>query len=104
MNKIKEYKIITDEKILVNYIPKIDPEVVNSHKMDFIKLVNQFKDNETTNLNITFIVISAAVTAYARIHITLLKKDILQKGGSLYYLDTDSIVTGIQLDKTRVSD
>ena len=46
-----------------------------------------------SSMSSTSIVISAAVTAYARIHITNMKLDILKKGGRLYYSDTDSIVT-----------
>lgn len=51
----------------------------------------------------TPIVISAAVTAYARVYISKLKLDILKKGGKIYYSDTDSIVTNIKLPDSLVS-
>jgi hypothetical protein len=46
------------------------------------------------------IAIASAVTAYARIAIS--KKDILSKGGELYYSDTEVIVTNIPLFSTIV--
>jgi len=48
-------------------------------------------DKEMQNMDNTSIVISAAVTAYARIHISKIKLDILSKGGKIFYSDTDSI-------------
>lgn len=47
--------------------------------------------------------ISAAITAYDRIHINKLKLDILNKGGILYYSDTNSIVTNIKLPNNMFS-
>ena len=47
--------------------------------------------------------ISAVITAYARIHMNKLKLNILNKGGKLYYSDTDSIVTEIELPNYLVS-
>lgn len=44
MYKITSYKIISDDKVLVSYIPKLDHNVVNSHNLDFIKLANKYKD------------------------------------------------------------
>lgn len=46
--------------------------------------------------------ISAAVNAYARIHMQNLKLDIIAKGGKLYYSDTDSIVTNVKLDNSLI--
>lgn len=51
----------------------------------------------------TSIVISAAITAYARIHISRLKLEILKQGAELYYSDTDSIVTNKKLPDNLVS-
>lgn len=84
------YKLITDDSYLVTYIPKLDPDIVRSHNMDYMKLINKFKDSENTNMSVTSIAISAAVTIYARIHITKQKMSILNKKGELYYSDTDS--------------
>lgn len=103
MHKIMSYKDLSKDRVLVSYIPKLDYELINSYNLDFIKIVAKYKDKEIQPMDNTSIVISAAVTAYARIHITKLKLDILKQGGNLYYSDTDSIVTDIQLDDSLVS-
>lgn len=53
-------------------------------------------------MNTTFVVISAAMTTYARIHITKLKLEILKLNSKLYYSDSDSIVTNIKLPDNLV--
>ena len=103
MYKIISYKHISNDKILVSYIPKLDKDILDSHDLDILKILTKYKDHEVQNLNITSIVISAAITAYGRIHMNKLKLDILNKGGKIYYSDTDSIVTDIKLPDTLVS-
>lgn len=103
MHKIISYKQISNDKVLVTYIPKLDYGIINSHGLDFIKIANKYKDKELPPINTTSIVISAAITAYARVHISKLKLDILSQGGELYYSDTDSIVTNIKLPDYLVS-
>ena len=68
-----------------------------------MKFVNKYKDREIQTFSATSVVISAAVTAYARIHITKLKLEIRKMGGKIYYSDTDSIVTNIELPKYLVN-
>lgn len=53
-------------------------------------------------MNNSSIAITAVVTAYARIHMSKLKLYILSKSGSIYYTDTNSIVTNIELDEHLV--
>ena len=103
MNKITSYKQISEDKYLVSYVPKLDYNVVKSHDLDITKLARKYKDKETQPITATSVVISAAVTAYARIHINKLKLDIINLGGKIYYSDTDSIVTNIQLSGSLVS-
>lgn len=81
----------------------MDYDIITSHGLDYLKIASNFKDNELRPLTTTSIVISAAITAYARIHISKLKLDILKLGGEIYYSDTDSIVTNIQLPNSLVS-
>lgn len=61
------------------------------------------EDKDLADLENTYpsvsIAISAAVTAYGSIHISKIKKDILKANGNIYYSDTDSIVTDIELEK-----
>jgi len=70
--------------------------------LDLLKIVDKYNDREVQALNVTSIPISAAVTAYGRIHITKIKLDILKSGGKIYYSDTDSIVTDICLPNNMV--
>lgn len=44
MYKITGYKIISEEKVLVSYTPKLDKDIITSHKLDFIKIVAKYKD------------------------------------------------------------
>lgn len=103
MNKVVSHKQISTDKILVNYVPKLDYDVITSHNLDFRKVANKYKDKKLPVMDVTSIVISAAVTSYARIHMCKLKLDILKLGGELYYSDTDSIVTNIELPTSLVS-
>ena len=102
INKIISYKQITNSKYLVSYIPKLDYNIIKDHNLDLMKIVYSYKDNEYQNIDNTSVVISAAITAYGRIHISKIKLDILSKGGSIYYSDTDSIVTDIKLSDEMV--
>ena len=69
--------------------------------------IKAIKSKHNSDKNIHFeaisVAISAAVTSYARIYMAKVKLDILEKGGSIYYSDTDSIVTNIKLDE-RLTD
>lgn len=103
MCKIVSYKQISEDRVLVSYVPVLDYDIIKSHGLDYLKIVNNFKDNELRPLTTTSIVMSAANTAYARIHISKIKLEILRLGGKIYYSDTDSIVTNIQLPNSLVS-
>ena len=103
MNKIVSYKFISPDKVLVSYIPKLDTDIIASHNLDILKLVSKYKDHEVQPMHVTSIAISTAITAYGRIHISKLKLDILKRGGKIYYSDTDSIVTNIELPQDYVS-
>ncbi len=92
--KITTWKKITDYSTLVTYIPGLDESVCDSFSIDFLKALQSLKESHK---NSTFegvsIPIAAATTAYGRIHITKLKNQILKMGGSIYYSDTGSIET-----------
>jgi len=103
MHKVTSYKRISSENILVSYVPKIDNDIINSHNLDIIKVLNQFKDKEVQYLNVSSVAISAAVTAYGRMYISNLKLNILKNGGKIFYSDTDSIVTNLNLNNLLVN-
>lgn len=103
MNKIMSYKEISNDKVIVSYVAKLDYEIIKSHKLDFIKIVNKYKDKEVQPISATSVAIRAAITAYARIHISKLKLNIINRDGELFYSDTDSIITNKKLPDTLVS-
>ena len=102
---ISSEKPITDDISLVTYNPEVDYDMATSFGIDIVKLMNMKtnipQDREIYYNNVS-IVIAAAVTAYGRIHISKIKQDILNIGGNIYYSDTDSIVTNIELPKNMV--
>lgn len=69
MKKISSYKDLGNNKILVSYIPSLDHDIIKSHNLDFIKVASRYKDSEVQIIDDSSIVISAAVTAYARTRI-----------------------------------
>lgn len=97
MNKIVSYKEISNDKLLVTYVPGLDYDIITSHNLDFLKVSSKYHDVELQNMVNASVVIRAAVTAYARIHMCKLKLNILSKGGQIFYSDTDSIVTDLNL-------
>lgn len=104
MNKIVNYKELSKDKVLLTYIPKLNPEIIKSYGLDIVKILNKHKDSEIQSLEVSSIVISAAVNAYARIYMQELKLAIIDKGGDIYYSDTDSIVTNMKLDESLVDE
>ena len=99
---------ITDNDYIVCYYPEISRDICESHDLDYAEVYNSSlgpKDmeyyNEFRDVSLTT---AAAVTSYARIYMSKIKLDILSKGGSIYYTDTDSIVTDIPLDSNIVGD
>ena len=94
------------DKILINYDNHVSKAICDELNVDYKDIVIQnIKNNnerEETFKDVS-IVISSAVTSYARIFISKTKLDILKRGGELYYSDTDSIVTNIPLDNELVS-
>ena len=96
---VKTFKEINSDSFILTYLPLLDKQVCESHGIDYykailnermhsiVKFVNVFQD--------TSIIISAFTTAYARVHMNKIKLDILAAGGSIYYSDTDSVVTDL---------
>ena len=105
---IKAESKIGDNMTLVSYIADVNKDVCESFGIDYIKAVDYYKhlklsgDKDDTYKSIS-VAISAAVTAYGRIHISNIKLHILKSGYSVYYSDTDSIVTDLELPKDMVS-
>lgn len=43
MHKITSYRIISDNKILVTYVPRLDNDIIKSHGLDIVKIVKILK-------------------------------------------------------------
>jgi DNA polymerase type B, organellar and viral len=91
------------DKHLVSYSTGLNYNLINNLGMDLNEVLKSHKDSEIKAQSASSVVMSAAVTAYARIIITKHKLDILSRGGELYYSDTDSIVTNMELPDDIVS-
>lgn len=100
--EVKSEKKLSNDKILVTYVNKLNAELINEGNFDMVKLAAKYKDNETQDIGASSIVISAAITAYARIRISEIQLELLKSGGKIYYSDTDSLVTDIKLPDKMV--
>lgn len=104
---IRSFKYIKD-KVLVTYDKEISKDICESHNLDYAKVltasVNSVCDfsAEHDKFNDVSVAIASAITSYARVYMNKVKLDILDKGGKLFYTDTDSIVTDIKLDDNLV--
>lgn len=81
------------------YIPNINKEICTNFSKDYYQILNDSNLDEKTinsNNNIS-ITTAAAVLSYARIHMVKIMLYILENKGTLYYTDTDSIVTDLEL-------
>ena len=74
------------------------------HDLDYIKILNSIKVYVAKLKEFNDISLSTAfaIIAYTRIYINNIKLDIINKGGQIYYSDTDSIITNISLNKKMV--
>ena len=93
---VKSHIILNENKILITYNPTISQQICEEHGLDYIKVLeNESKMNIEKNLDVfkdVSIAITAAITSYARIYMNKFKLEILEKGSSIYYSDTDSLV------------
>lgn len=102
--KVRGVKFIED-KVLVGYENDIDKRICENHGIDYKNVINDVKSSKIfneENYHDVSVAISSAVTSYSRIYMSKVKMSILNKGGYIYYTDTDSIVTNIKLDDHMV--
>lgn len=94
------FKKITDSDVLVSYVKQVSRKICNEHGLNFVEVLNSAAPSDLENVNHfddVAISISAVTSSYGRIYMNKVKQEILNKGGSLYYTDTDSIVTDVPL-------
>lgn len=100
----RSIKELNHDQYIVTYNPEISKSVCEKNGLDYIKVLNKNKmDIENINrFSDVSIATAAAITSYARIYMNKIKLLILSLGGKIYYMDTDSIVTDIELPKNLI--
>lgn len=105
---LKTREVFSDKEInedfsLITFNPKISREIINQHGLDYQSVLKNEKifninkptsNNKDTNFKDISIATAAMVTSYARVFMHKAKYNILQKGGEIYYSDTDSLIIG----------
>lgn len=104
--KVKDTTQISEDVYLVVHENVISKEICDETNQDYISLLNEkgSTENSINSSNNVSITTAAATLAYARIHMGKQMLDILNRGGKLYYTDTDSIVTDIELSPDSIHD
>jgi hypothetical protein len=99
---VNSVKQLDGDMYLVSYIPEISQSRCEAVGLDYIEVLRKECSNKNLEKSRYFddvsIATAAAITSYGQIHITKIKLDILQRGGQIFYSDTDSIVTDVKLD------
>ena len=100
--KIKTIQEINSNTYLVNYIPIVDTKICMEHGLDYMKVLMK-NNNFDIEKNIDVfedvsVIVSAMVTSYARVSMLKIMLAVIEAGGTIYYCDTDSIVTDIPIE------
>lgn len=76
-------------------------EFLRNGKLKDFAVVGEYRHLrvEEDNMSVTNVAIAAAITSYARIKLHKLMQEIKDRGGELYYCDTDSVVTDFCIEK-----
>lgn len=102
--KILRNSIKIDENTYLDtYIPSTNKKVCEEFGVDYIKALNKDRVYEKKEFN-SFVSIStaAATLSYARINMAKLFLHILKNNGKIFYTDTDSVVTNLNLSDKYV--
>jgi hypothetical protein len=99
---LMETKEITENCFIDVHNNIVDRDVCENYNVNYLEAlakekVSEAKINSSNNISITT---AAAILSYARIHVAKVMLDIKRAGGNIYYTDTDSIVTDIELPPT----
>jgi hypothetical protein len=103
---VKDSKMIDDNLYIDCYIPSINKEICDKFGVDFTKALNYEKYDDIKDVKsykTVSITTAAAVLSYARIHMARIMLYIINNGGTIYYHDTDSIVTNFKLPEDLVN-
>lgn len=97
---------ISSNSNLVTLEGKVSKDICREFAVDYIEAMEKVynikslnKSRQFSNVNVA---ISATVNSYARVYMAKLKLELLSKGYTLYYTDTDSIVVDKPLDPSLI--
>lgn len=97
---------ISENSNLTTYYTDVSKELCEEFGVNYISALEKkldikslSKSQKFTNVNIS---ITAAVNSYARIYMGKVKLDLIRKGYTLYYTDTDSLVVNKPIDESLV--
>jgi hypothetical protein len=97
LHKVHGYETLDSDLYLVSYTSPLDYDRITSNGLDIAKLATSINDKKGSLQSSTSVPISACINAYGRIHINRIKLGIVNSAGKIYYSDTDSVVTGLEL-------
>jgi hypothetical protein len=107
--KYRGVEYLDDDTVIASFDTEISETICEAHDLDYKDMLldslkskgnkSSYKEEKYNNVSIA---LASAITGYSRIFMNKVKIDILNKGGFIYYTDTDSIVTNIKLDNNLV--
>nr|ABR20837.1 DNA polymerase [Fusarium proliferatum] len=103
---LKNSIILDDDNYLDTFSTDINKDVCNEFGLDYTKVLNSknfyIEKAKPISNNTISISTAAAILSYSRIYMADTMQMILNKGGRIYYTDTDSIVTNIKLPDNMI--
>jgi hypothetical protein len=92
---------VTKNDFLITYNPIIKEEICLEHGLDYIKVLEKERnyklDKELSFYQDVSIAPAAMITSYGRIEMAVFLLLIIKNGGKIFYIDTDSVVTDLDL-------
>lgn len=61
MYSITAYERISDKWYIINYIPRLNNEIIKGNKLDIIKILNKYPENDNLEFNVASVAISSAI-------------------------------------------
>lgn len=97
--KVISQRFLNADNIILTFEPLIDKNLCEQHGIDYLKVLNYEKNAKNTKIKFNLnsfsdisITTTAMVNSYAKIFMHKIKLSILERGGKIYYSDTDSLV------------
>jgi hypothetical protein len=97
------FKTIAHNVNIISYEQGVSREKCEKSNLNYLEVIKKYgSKNSKETAQFVSISTASAITSYARIHINKIKLWILNNKGKIFYSDTDSIVTDIELPENLV--